>query len=165
MKLEDVLEVFPILIPKKKLDQFFSFGDVKNVVIRLVKFHSSPIIIWRIWMSVLWLPWTTLWEGWSNIIDLTMNLERCFKIQSGLAFFLNQSGDRCCQITRCNCWISDHICGHPCLNSHWRRQFEFIMIVWSNILNLVSIPFWKIIIGSSSIWIMIMAMFAITSPH
>ncbi len=39
--------------------------------------------------------------------------------------------------TACNGWTSHFICGHLFLNCHWPRRFEFIIIVWSNILNFV----------------------------
>jgi hypothetical protein len=143
----------------------FSFGDVNNVPIRLVKFHSNPIIIWRIWNECIMVVMDYLMGRMIKHYWLTMNLERRFKIQSGMVIFLNHLRDRCCQRTRCNCWTLYHVCGHPCLNSHWQRQFQFIIVIWSNIRNLVWVPFQKIIIGSSSIHIMIMAMFVITSPH
>jgi hypothetical protein len=79
-------------------------------------------------------------------------------------FKKNHSGDKCCQITRCNDWTSYHICAHHCLNCYWQRRFVFIMIVWPNILSLVRFPLQRIIIGSSSILIMILAMFTITTP-
>jgi hypothetical protein len=45
MKFEDVLKVLLLLMPKKFLDQFFSFGDVNNAPRLLVKLQSSHIII------------------------------------------------------------------------------------------------------------------------
>jgi hypothetical protein len=141
------------------------FGDMNNVPIHLVKFHMGPIIIWRIWNDCIMVVVDCLMGRMIKHYWLMMNLKRRFKIQSGMVFFLNHLGDKCRQRTRCNCWTLHHVCEHPCLNSHWRREFEFIMVVWSNILNLVWVPFQKLIIGSSSIWIMIMAMFVITSPH
>ncbi len=44
VKLEDVLEVLPMLMPKSFLDCSFSFGDVNNVPKYMVKFHLGPII-------------------------------------------------------------------------------------------------------------------------
>jgi hypothetical protein len=44
MKLEDVLEIFPMLMFESFLNWFFSFGDVNNAPKHLVKFHPGPII-------------------------------------------------------------------------------------------------------------------------
>jgi hypothetical protein len=52
---------------------------------------------------------------------LMMNLARPFKIWNGLVFFLNHSGDRCCQRIRYNGWTYHPICGHLWLDCHWPK--------------------------------------------
>jgi hypothetical protein len=44
MKLEDVLEIFQVLMLKKFLDQFIFLRDVNNAHRLLYKLHPSPII-------------------------------------------------------------------------------------------------------------------------
>jgi hypothetical protein len=110
MKFEDVLKKFPMLILEFFFDWFVSFGDMNNVLKCLMKFHPGPIIIKGFETSVLCLLWTTLRERRSNI---TMNPTRCFWLRSGVIFFVNISGDKYCNRTRCNGWTLHLVCGHP----------------------------------------------------
>jgi hypothetical protein len=48
MKVEDVLEVLPMLMLKVSWINSLSFGDMNNVPKRFMKFHPGPIIIERI---------------------------------------------------------------------------------------------------------------------
>ncbi len=147
---------FPCSCLKLSWSGLFSFGDMSNAPKCLAKFPLSLIIIWKIWNKCIMLVLDYFMERRIKHYWLTMNLPKRFRIRSGVVFFLNHLGDKCCQRTRCNGWTSHHICGHRCLNCPFLRHFEFIMTIWLNILNLVSVHLQKIIIGLSNISIMIM---------
>jgi len=101
---------------KKNWCGLFSFGDVHNAPKCLAKFPLSIIIIWKIWNKCIMLVLDYFMERRIKHFWLTMNLSKRFRIWSGVVFFLNHLGDKCCQRTRCNGWTSHHICGHHCLN-------------------------------------------------
>jgi hypothetical protein len=56
--------------------------------------------------------------------------------------------------TRCNGWTLHLLCGHPWLDYHWPKWFKYFKPQLNLSLN--------IFIGSFSIWVVIMVMFAMS---
>jgi hypothetical protein len=69
MKLEDVLEVLPMFMPKNFMDQFvFIWGHEQcSKMVSQISLESHYYLK-DLKCIYLWLLWTTLWEGVSNII-------------------------------------------------------------------------------------------------
>jgi hypothetical protein len=164
MKLEDVLEVLPILVPENFLGSIHfhlrTWTMLQDVLWNFTWSHYYLKDLKWMYYACCGLPYGK--EHQTLLID--DEPKKCFGIQSGVVFFLNHSRNKCCQIIRCNGWTLHLICGHPWLNCHWPRWFEFIMTIWLNILTFVWIFLQKNIIVLSNMWIMKMALIVITNP-
>jgi hypothetical protein len=69
MKLEDVLEVLPMLMLENLLDQFVFIWGCEQCSKRSSEISPQVSLLFKGFeTSVLYLPWTTLWEGGSNIL-------------------------------------------------------------------------------------------------
>jgi hypothetical protein len=68
MKIEDVLKVFSLLMPKTFVDWFvFIWGHEQCSKIVGQISLGSTLLFKGFETRLLWLLWTTLWEGRSNI--------------------------------------------------------------------------------------------------
>jgi hypothetical protein len=67
MKLEDVLEVFPMVMPKNFIDQFIFIWGCEQCFKMVGQISLESHYYLKDMKHVYWLSWTALWEGGSNI--------------------------------------------------------------------------------------------------
>jgi len=126
MKLEDVLEVLPMLMPKSFLDWFIFFWGCEQCS----KIYGEISLGSHYYLKDLKCVYYARCGKDYGKEDRTLLInDEPNKVFQNLKWthLLNHSGDKCCQRIRCNHWIYHFICGHLWLDCHCTKWFKFIM--------------------------------------
>jgi hypothetical protein len=164
MKFEDVLEVLPMLMLESFLYWFIFIWGHEQFSKMFGEISPRSHYYLKDLKHVYYVCYGKDYGKGIKHCWLMMNPTRRFGIWNGLVFFLNHSGNRCCQRIRCNGWTCHLVCAplvglplaktvrihydfmvkyfKPCLSSSSKKYSWFLYYMYNdNVDFTISNPF------------------------